>query len=72
MVNLNEYCEPEARVKHIKRMKDYRLELEEVWNKEKVLRKEIRSMNSAIGIDLPKLFVESLSVEENGLLSLLK
>lgn len=53
-------------------MKDYRVEMEDIWNKEVVLRKEIGSMNSLIGVNLPKMFADSLTPEESKLLALLK
>ena len=72
VVNLNEFSQPEARAKHIRTMKEYRLEMEEILGREKVLKGEINGINADIGIDLQRMFVESLSSEESKLLALLK
>jgi len=48
-------------------MKEFRRDMEEVWSKERALRREINSRKS--GLDLNKLLTDNLSEEEAKLMS---
>jgi hypothetical protein len=42
-------------------MKDFRKHMEDIWSKEKALRKEINSKRNGLTFDLSRMFMESLS-----------
>lgn len=56
VVLLDGYSQPDAKAKHIRLMKNFRVQMEEVWDKEKLLRKEINKKKNLMGVDLSKLF----------------
>lgn len=44
-------------------MKEFRVEMEDIWEKEKVLRKQINTKKTGLNFDLQKYFNENLSEE---------